>query len=502
MKGNDLMKENMEPLIQEIAAGSLETKFGKFRIYYFFDGKDDAVALVKGEGILGEKNVLCRIHSQCFLAEAFFSIECDCSKQLESALKAIQEQGGILIYLFQNGRGYGLAPLISTQDLKERGMNQQEAFMYKGFYGIERSFDIAAKILLYFNIKSIKLMTKNKSKVVGMKKYGIAVNDSGLSSPVVIFDRNIKNQIHYNNIEVMPITDKTVIIISDLNVDEIMYLQDGIGDFHGFDKMREIRTGGCAFNAACIFKEEKLDPIIIGSVGNDPDGKLILEDLEKHNLKAFIYLSDRPTGKSGILYRKDSREIQSQPQNANEYDLKISTIMDSMSLREENLVYITTHILFRSDKENISAIINSIYKSRAKIVVDIVPHDIYTYITWDSLCQTFNMTLFMLICELKTFILLNPELNYTIGNEEQIEDQIFEEVLEKLYASNLDMEYLVLRYGYENIGKQRVYKKIGGKFNLYMDEETGFRKIQIDKRRGYGEILTAKLLKKLLLWGE
>lgn len=490
------MNGNIEPLIKEISSGSLETKYGKFRIYYFSDGRDDAVVLVKDETIFGEKDVFCRIHSQCFLAEAFFSIECDCSKQLESALKTIQEQGGILIYLFQNGRGYGLAPLISTQDLKEKGMNQQEAFMYKGFYGVERSFDIAAKILLYFNIESIRLMTKNKAKVAGMEKYGIKVNDAGLNSPVVIFDRNIKNQFYYNNIEVMPITNKTVVIISDLNVDEIMYIQDGIGDFNGFDNMKEITTGGCAFNSARIFKEEKLDPIIIGSVGNDSDGKLILEDLEKHNLKAYIYLSDRPTGKSGILYRKDSREIHSQPQNANEYDSKISTIMNSMSLKEENLVYITTHILFRSDKENISAIINSIYKSKAKIVVDIVPHDIYTRITWNSFCETFNRTFFMLICELKTFISLNPELNYIIGNEEQVEDRIFEDVLEKIYTSNLDMEYLVLRYGYENIGKQRVYKKIGGVFNLYIDEETGFKKIQIDKRRGYGEILTAKLLKK------
>ncbi len=69
------------------------------------------------------RDVLCRIHSQCFFAEAFYSVECDCLEQMGFALEAIQAQGGILIYLFQNGRGYGLAPMIATHDLKKESKN-------------------------------------------------------------------------------------------------------------------------------------------------------------------------------------------------------------------------------------------------------------------------------------------------------------------------------------------------------------------------------------------
>lgn len=490
------MDKNMEPLICEISSGNLETKFGRFRIYYFSDGRDDAVALVKGEDIYGEEDVLCRIHSQCFFAEAFYSAECDCSEQLEFALEAIQAQGGILIYLFQNGRGYGLAPLISTQDFKEQGMDQQQAYEHRGFYGIERSFDIAAKILLYFNINSIRLITKNKAKFEGIRKYGITVNDAGLNSSVVIFDKKTKNQVCYQQMEIMKITKKTIVVISDLNVDEILYLRDDDGKFCGFREGIKETTGGCAFNAASIFKKENLDPIILGSVGDDANGKLVLKDLEKHDLKAFLYKSCKPTGKSQILYRNDRREIFSDSENANEYDSKIAAMMGAMRLNGDNIIYVTTHMLMRGTRENVMAISDSLYQSKAKIVIDIVPHNIYKSTTWDYLCEVFRQPVFMLICELKTMISFHPGLSDTIGEEEEVEDQVFEEVLGNVCSSKMDMEYLVLRYGYQNIGKQRVYKKHGAKFKLCFDERTGFKKIEPQKRIGYGEVLTAILLEK------
>ncbi len=487
------MDHNMEVLIHEISSGNLKTKFGKFKIYYFSDGREDAVALVKGDDIYGETDVLCRIHSQCFFAEAFYSVECDCAEQLEHALKTIQEQGGILIYLFQVGRNYGLVPLISTQDLKEQGMSQQEAYKRKGFYGIERSFDIAAKILLYFDIKSIKLITKNMEKVNGIRKYGITVKDAGLNSSVVIFDKKI--QFDYNQIEILPITGNTVVIISDLNVDKVLYLHDD-GKFCGFNEGIREMTGGCAFNSACIFKKENLDPVILGSVGEDLEGKHILKDLEENDLKAFIYISNRPTGKSQLLYRNGNREICSECENANEYDSRIAVMLDAMRLSEKNLVYITTHILIRGMKENVFAIVNSIYKTHAKIVIDIVPHNIYNCTTWKFFCEVFNRPVFMVICELKTILLLHSQCNYTIGEEDLVDDQIFDAILEEVYSSNLDIKYLVLRYGYQNIGKQRVYENRGGKFCLRSDEETDFKNLEPEKCRGYGEVLTAKLLKK------
>lgn len=78
----------------------------------------------------------------------------------------------------------------------------------------------------------------------------------------------------------------------------------------------------------------------------------------------------------------------------------------------------------------------------------------------------------------------------------KLDDDIFEGVLETVQSSGLDMEYFVLRYGYQNIGKQRVYKKRNGKFVICVDEETGFKKVKPEERCGFGEVLTAKLLKK------
>lgn len=490
------MNKKMEPLICEISSGNLETKYGKFRIHYFTDGREDAVALVKGDDIVGEKEVLCRIHSQCFFAEAFYSTECDCSEQMELALENIQAQGGILIYLFQNGRGYGLAPLISTQDLKERGINQKDAYEYKGFYGIERPFDMAAKILLHFKIKSIKLITKNKAKIDGMEKYGITVSDAGLNSSVVILDKKITNYINYKQIEIMPVTDNSVIIISDLNIDKILCLTDCNGEFCGFNDGIKETTGGCAFNSAQIFKQEHLDPVILGSIGDDPEGRSILSDLENNELKAFIYKSSRQTGKSQIFYRNDSREIFSERENANDYDSRISVMLDSLKLNGRNIIYATTHMLIRGTEVNVKKISESMYSSGARIVIDIVPHDIYNSATWDTFCKVFDRPLFMVICELKTILSFHPDLNHSVGYDETVEHGIFQDVLEKVYDSRLDMEYFVLRYGYQNIGKQRVYKKKDGKFIQCVDEETGFENVKPEDRRGYGEVLTANLLKK------
>lgn len=488
------MNNVMEPLIHEISSGNLETKFGKFKIYYFSDGREDAVALVKGKSLDGERDVLCRIHSQCFFAEAFYSVECDCLEQMGFALEAIQAQGGILIYLFQNGRGYGLAPMIATQDLKEEGMNQQEAYEYRGFWGIERSFDIAAKILGYFNVKSVRLITKNKAKYKCLKKYGINVYDAGLNPPVVIFDKRTVHQVGDQQIEIVPITNYTVVIVSDLNIDTIYYLPDGNGCLSDF--YEEIKTGGCAFNSAYNFKKERLDPVVIGSIGDDTEGRLIVEDLKKKEIKALIYVSNRATGKSRIFYGNGSREILSESENANEYDRRIATMIDSMPLKDNNIIYLTAHMLIRGTKENVCSIMNAVYNSGVRIVIDIVPHNIYNVITWDFLCEMFDRPLFMVICELKTILAFFPELNCTVGNDDIVDAQIFKKVLDKVQSSGLNMEYFVLRYGYQNIGKQRVYKRSNGDFAICVDEETGFKKVKAEERCGFGEVLTVRLLKK------
>lgn len=119
---------------------------------------------------------LVRMHSECLTGDVFHSSRCDCGEQLDEAIQTMGEQGGILLYLRQEGRGIGLYNKLDAYELQSKGMNTYEANNHLGFPDDLRSFEDAADMLKTLNVTSIRLITNNPKKIDEIQEYGIKVD--------------------------------------------------------------------------------------------------------------------------------------------------------------------------------------------------------------------------------------------------------------------------------------------------------------------------------------
>jgi 3,4-dihydroxy 2-butanone 4-phosphate synthase/GTP cyclohydrolase II len=174
----DLIRHRLatESLVERVVEAKLPTPAGDMRIYAYRSRTepDEHVALVKGT-IMPEEPVLVRVHDQCVTGDVFGSLRCDCGEQRSLAMEMIGREGGVFLYMRQEGRGIGLHNNLRAYDLQDQGMDTVDANLALGFPADRRDYGIGMQILRDLGVRKMRLITNNPTKRAGLEAYGLEV---------------------------------------------------------------------------------------------------------------------------------------------------------------------------------------------------------------------------------------------------------------------------------------------------------------------------------------
>jgi 3,4-dihydroxy 2-butanone 4-phosphate synthase/GTP cyclohydrolase II len=166
-------------LVERVSDAVIPTRHGDFKIIAYRNVVDlhEHLAIVKGD-VSGQPQVLVRVHSECFTGDVLGSWRCDCGAQLDRALELIAQEGrGVLLYLRQEGRGIGLAEKLKAYRLQDDGLDTVEANVHLGHKPDLRDYGLGAGILKELGLSSIRILTNNPRKIVGLEGYGLTISE-------------------------------------------------------------------------------------------------------------------------------------------------------------------------------------------------------------------------------------------------------------------------------------------------------------------------------------